>query len=78
MAAQADKVPGRAWVVVFAGTTVNLCLGILYAWSIWSKALVYDHTDAKVVLEMAGHAMQGINEGWHYLTNAQASTPFSL
>ena len=36
----ADKVPGKAWVVVFAGTAVNLCLGILYAWSVWSGALV--------------------------------------
>jgi OFA family oxalate/formate antiporter-like MFS transporter len=27
--------PLHACVVVFAGTAVNLCLGILYAWSIW-------------------------------------------
>jgi hypothetical protein len=25
--------PARAWVVTAAGTAVNLCLGILYAWS---------------------------------------------
>ena len=36
----ADKVPGKAWVVVFAGTAVNLCLGILYAWSVWSGTLI--------------------------------------
>ena len=36
-----DKVPGKAWRVVFAGTAVNLCLGILYAWSIWAGALVF-------------------------------------
>ncbi len=36
----ADKVPGKAWVVVFCGTAVNLCLGILYAWSVWTKALI--------------------------------------
>ena len=36
----ADKVPGKAWVVTFAGTAVNLCLGILYAWSVWAKALI--------------------------------------
>ena len=36
----ADTVPGKAWVVVFAGTAVNLCLGILYAWSVWTKALI--------------------------------------
>ena len=32
-------VPGRAWVVTFAGTAVNLCLGILYAWSVWKVNL---------------------------------------
>jgi hypothetical protein len=36
----ADKVPGKAWVVVFCGTAVNLCLGILYAWSVWSGKLI--------------------------------------
>ena len=36
----ADKVPGRAWVVVFAGTAINLTLGILYAWSVWTKQLI--------------------------------------
>jgi MFS transporter, OFA family, oxalate/formate antiporter len=70
MSAQAGKVPGKAWVVVFAGTAVNLCLGILYAWSVWSKALID--------VEKAGQGMTGINEGWTYLTNAQAATPFSL
>lgn len=30
---------GRAWSVVFAGTGINLCLGVLYAWSVFSKAL---------------------------------------
>ena len=68
----ADKVPGKAWVVVFCGTAVNLCLGILYAWSIWAGALVPKD------LKMAGTAMTGLNEGWVYLTNAEAATPFSL
>ncbi len=36
----ADKVPGKAWVVVFCGTAVNLCLGILYAWSVWTGKLI--------------------------------------
>jgi len=66
----ADKVPGKAWVVVFSGTAVNLCLGILYAWSVWAKALINE--------KLAGQTMTGINEGWVYLTNAQAATPFSL
>jgi OFA family oxalate/formate antiporter-like MFS transporter len=68
----ADKVPGRAWVVVFAGTAVNLCLGILYAWSVWAGALVPKD------LKLAGTVMTGMNEGWIYLTNAEAATPFSL
>jgi len=65
-----DKVPGKAWVVTFAGTAVNLCLGILYAWSVWAAALIN--------VKMAGQPMTGINEGWTYLTNAEAATPFSL
>ncbi len=65
-----SKVPAKAWITTFAGTAVNLCLGILYAWSIWKKALVN--------VDKAGEAMTGINSGWTYLTNAQASTPFSL
>jgi len=64
------KVPGKAWVVTFAGTAINLCLGILYAWSVWAKALI---DEVKV-----GQAMTGVNEGWSYLNNAQAATPFSL
>ncbi|WP_449243726.1 L-lactate MFS transporter [Desulfobacca acetoxidans] len=70
MTGAVDKVPGKAWVVTFAGTAVNLCLGILYAWSVWAKALINE--------KMAGQAMTGVNEGWVYLTNAEAATPFSL
>ena len=66
----ADQVPGKAWVVTFAGTAVNLCLGILYAWSVWAKALIDE--------KKAGQVMTGMNEGWKYLTNAEAATPFSL
>lgn len=65
-----EKVPKQAWITTFAGTAINLCLGILYAWSIWKSALVN--------VDRAGEAMTGINEGWTYLTNAQAATPFSL
>lgn len=64
------KVPAQAWVTVFAGTAINLCLGILYAWSVWKKSLVNP--------ELAGQTMTGINAGWTYLTNSQAATPFSL
>ncbi|MBI9090560.1 MAG: OFA family MFS transporter [Desulfobacterium sp.] len=65
-----SKVPAQAWITTFAGTAINLCLGILYAWSIWKSALVD--------VNKAGEVMTGINAGWTYLTNAQAATPFSL
>ena len=61
----------RAWVVTLAGTAINLCLGILYAWSVWRAALVNkDHP--------AGEAMTGLNEGWTYLTNAQATWAYVI
>ena len=67
----ADKVPGKAWVVVFAGTAINLCLGILYAWSVWTKALIDVPKAGQLITE-------GPAAGWTYLTNAEAATPFSL
>jgi OFA family oxalate/formate antiporter-like MFS transporter len=70
MTEQMQKEPAQAWITTFAGTAINLCLGILYAWSIWKSALV--NTDK------AGEIMSGVNEGWVFLNNAQASTPFSL
>lgn len=30
---------GQAWLVVMAGTAVNLCLGVLYAWSVFAQGL---------------------------------------
>ncbi|MBF0468682.1 MAG: OFA family MFS transporter [Desulfamplus sp.] len=66
-----EKVPTQAWITTFSGTAINLCLGILYAWSIWKSALVD--------VDKAGQVMtDGMNAGWVYLTNAQAATPFSL
>ncbi len=70
MTATALKPPAKAWITTYAGTAINLCLGILYAWSIWKKALVN--------VTLAGQPMTGLNTGWTYLTNAQAATPFSL
>ncbi|MGW8193190.1 MAG: L-lactate MFS transporter [Desulforhopalus sp.] len=70
MSQQNQSVPAQAWVTVFAGMAINLCLGILYAWSIWKAALVN--------VDKAGQTMEGMNAGWTYLTNAQAATPFSL
>ena len=64
--------PVRAWVVVFAGTAVNLCLGILYAWSIWKANLVGSDRHP------AGTPMGGLNEGWVYLTDAQATWAYAI
>jgi MFS family permease len=30
---------GRAWAVTFSGTGINLCLGVLYAWSVYALAM---------------------------------------
>jgi len=60
-----DSIPGRGWMVILAGTTINLCLGCLYAWSVWVKYL----TDTDY---MTSH-------GWGAaLTAEQASNPASL
>lgn len=67
---QPAKVPTKAWVVTFAGMAVNLCLGILYAWSIWKANLVDPSRPA-------GSPMSGLNEGWTYLTNAQATWAYA-
>ncbi len=58
--------------MTFAGTAVNLCLGILYAWSVWKANLVArpEHP--------AGTAMTGLNEGWIYLTDAQATWAYAI
>src|SRR5699024_11617949 len=29
----------RAWIVATSGTVINLCLGVLYAWTVFSKEL---------------------------------------
>jgi MFS family permease len=60
-----DKLPGRAWGVILSGTTINLCLGCLYAWSVWLKYL----TDEAY---MTAHGWAGA------LTAEQASNPKSL
>lgn len=66
------KEPARAWVVVCAGTAVNLCLGILYAWSVWKKVLV-DKAQAD-----ASAVMTGINAGWPFLTDTQGTVAYFL
>ena len=66
------KVPARAWVVTAAGTAVNLCLGILYAWSVWKAGLIGTRD------RPPGTAMSGLNDGWHHLTDSQATWAYSL
>jgi OFA family oxalate/formate antiporter-like MFS transporter len=65
-------VPGRAWVVTGAGTAVNLCLGILYGWSVWKAALV--PKDATLF----GQPMGGVNQGWTYLNDSEGNLAYSL
>ena len=60
-----DAIPGRGWAVILAGTTINLCLGCLYAWSVWLKYLTDD-------VYMKAHGWPGA------LTAEQASNPKSL
>ena len=60
-----DAIPGRGWAVILSGTTINLCLGCLYAWSVWLKYL----TDE---VYMQAHGWAGA------LTAEQASNPKSL
>ncbi|MFZ0930408.1 MAG: MFS transporter [Syntrophobacteraceae bacterium] len=71
-AAPWEKVPIEGWITVLAGVSVNLCLGILYAWSVWKAALLAnkDH--------IAGSVMGGINAGWTYMSDSQATWAYSL
>jgi MFS transporter, OFA family, oxalate/formate antiporter len=72
MSTQVGKEPGRAWVVAFSGVAINLCLGMLYAWSVWKKVLV---NKGKAD---AGELMTGINAGWAYLTDTQGTVAYFL
>ena len=66
-----SRVPPRAWVVTFAGTAGNLCLGILYAWSVWKAKLTdKDHP--------AGSPMSGLDTGWSYLSKADATWAYAV
>lgn len=74
---EADEVakaeaPSRAWGVVFAGTSVNLCLGILYAWSVWKAKLVGSEAYPP------GTPMSGRELGWTYLTDARATSAYAV
>jgi len=65
-------VPPRAWIVTGAGMVVNLCLGILYAWSVWKSNLV-----APKGVE-PGSPMSGANAGWAYLSDSQATWAYAI
>jgi len=69
-----NRVPPRAWVVTFAGTAVNLCLGILYAWSVWKDNLIAKADSGF----KPGDAMEGLNAGWTYLTDAQGTWAYAI
>jgi OFA family oxalate/formate antiporter-like MFS transporter len=65
------SVPGRAWVVSFAGMSVNLCLGILYAWSVWKATLTTKEAT------QIGQPIPG-SDGWSFLTNAEATWAYVI
>ncbi len=67
-----QKVPPQAWVVTFAGTAINLCLGILYAWNVWKNSLIGSD------LHPPGSKMTELNEGWIYLTRAEGTWAYSI
>jgi len=71
--------PSKAWRVVFAGFAINLCLGILYAWSVWAKYLKVPTKEGKLQLELVGTPIpEAWGAGWNYLSAAETATPFSL
>jgi MFS transporter, OFA family, oxalate/formate antiporter len=65
------RVPLRAWIVTFAGMAVNLCLGILYAWSLWKAKLLAPEGIA------AGAPMASPNDGWSHLSNFDATLAYA-
>jgi len=67
-----EKVPAIGWITVLAGVSVNLCLGFLYAWSVWKAALLADKD------HIAGSVMGGINAGWTYMSDSQATWAYAL
>ena len=70
-AAGAGRVPVRGCAVVAAGVVVNLCLGMLYAWSVWKATLA-----PKGVAP--GTPMVGLNDGWVTLSDAQATWAYAV
>lgn len=52
-----DVNPSRGWIVTFAGTGINLALGVLYAWSVISKQITkewgWNETEAALPYSIA-------------------------
>ena len=69
---QPERVPSQAWLVTFAGTAINLCLGILYAWSVWKATLIATPEHP------AGTQMEGVNKGWVYLAPDEATWAYAI
>ncbi len=71
-AAPWEKVPVKGRITVLAGISINLCLGVLYAYSVWKAALLAnkDH--------IAGSVMSGINAGWTYMNDTQATWAWAI
>jgi OFA family oxalate/formate antiporter-like MFS transporter len=67
-----EKVPIQGWITVLAGISINLCLGVLYAWSVFKAALLAnkDH--------IAGSLLGGINAGWTYMSDTQTTWAYSI
>jgi len=78
MGTQASQVPAKAWVVTWAGTACNLTLGILYAWSVWKGVLLATKDAAGNWIHAPGTVMTGVNAGWTYLTDAQATVAYTV
>ena len=61
-----DSSPGRGWIVTFAGTGINLALGVLYAWSVVSKQITkewgWNETQAALPYSVA-IAVFGLDSG---------------
>jgi OFA family oxalate/formate antiporter-like MFS transporter len=67
-----SSAPVWAWMVTGAGVAVNMCLGILYGWSVWKANLL-----APKGVE-PGAPMTGRDEGWTYLSDERATWAYAI
>ena len=64
------RVPGPAYAALAGGIAVNLCLGVLYAWSVWKAKL----SPAGVP---AGTPLTGLDAGWRTLSDSQSTWAYA-